>query len=933
VSPTSPRPEVAALDLAPGRLDDTQGGPDHSPREVLRYPAFRRLWLVLGLSSLGDWLGLLAITTFAALLAGSAGDLTADGLADLDLGAASLAVSGVFVLRLAPALLLGPIAGVLADRLDRRLTMVVGDVVRGLLFLSIPLVGTLEWLYVATVLVEITALFWMPAKDAMIPNLVPRRRLEAANQLSVIATYGSAPLAALAFLLLVMLSNALDDVLGPFATAMASPVDLALYVNAATFLVSASVVARLPLPEAARGAAVRSAVTDPAGVPAARPSVWRQVVEGWAFIARTPVVRGLVGGMIGAFAAGGFVIGLGLVYVAGLGAGAPGYGVLFGAVFVGMALGVWQGPRTLRDVSRRRLFASSIAAAGVVLVVVGLSPNIVLSTMAVTVLGFFAGLAWVTGMTLLGAEVDDAVRGRTFAFVQTGVRVVLVAVMAAAPLLAAAVGERVVAVTDSLAWTFSGAGIVFVSAGLLAVVVGLVTFRQLDDRPGLSLRREVVHAIRRGTRDPIDPPRPYPGFFLVIEGGDGSGKSTTAAAVRDWLVDEPGHDVVLTREPGGTEVGAQVRRLVLDWDDAAQGPGPVPRAEALLFAADRAQHVTVVVEPALAAGAVVVSDRYVDSSVAYQGARGDLTAAEVARLSRWATNGLRPDLTVVLDVDPALARARMHGRDGAAGADRVESAGEEFHEHVRRTFLGLAAQDPRGYLVVDATRPPDEVVDQVVTRLRRVLPLSAAQRRAMAERLAAGERDRQAREAAAVAEAEQEDAQRARVREQLAAAAREAERLRAEQAAAEAELRRQRQAEAEAELRDSDTAVLPVLPADGARLDAGYDPGYEQGYDSGYDQGYDSGYRRRTAHDPLFAPPEPGYGLRSDAQENHDHGYDHDGQGYADPAYDPLTDPLPPEDVVDGDALPPTRPQRIELPDDSPTSTAGRPRRRAEPEA
>jgi dTMP kinase len=870
VSQTAPVPPAADPDrvlLADDLGDDEGDGPDHSARAVLRYHAFRQLWLVLGLSSFGDWLGLLAVAVFAGSLA---------GFAEGNYAAANVAVSAVLILRLAPALLLGPLAGVLADRLDRRLNLVVGDVIRGLLFLSIPIVGTLEWLYVATVLVEITALFWMPAKDAMVPNLVPRRRLEAANQLSAVATYGTAPLAALAFVLLTLLSGVLDDLWGGFAAGIASPVDLALYVNAATFLTAAVVIARLPLPEAARGPAVHGAVTDPTGVPPAHPSVWRQVVEGWHFIAHTPVVRGLVGGMIGAFAAGGFVIGLGLVYVAGLGAGIPGYGVLVGAVFLGMALGLWQGPRTLRDMSRRRLFAASIAAAGLVLVVVGLSPDIVLSALAVLLLGFFAGLAWVTGMTLLGGEVDDAVRGRTFAFVQTSVRVVLILVLAAGPWLATLVGTHDVVISDALTWTFSGAGLVMTLAGVLAVVVGALTFRALDDRPGLTLRAELVDAVRKGTGDPFDLPRPHAGFFLVVEGGDGSGKSTTASGLRDWLVGELGHDVVLTREPGGTPVGQQVRRLVLDWDDAVQGPGPVPRAEALLFAADRAQHVATVVEPALAAGAVVVSDRYVDSSVAYQGARGDLTPDEVARLSRWATDGLRPDLTVVLDVDPVLARARLDGRDGPDGADRVEQAGEQFHEHVRGAFLELAARDPRRYLVIDATLPREQVLDLVVDRLRRMLPLSAAQRRTMAERLAAEERDRHAREAAAVAEAESEEQQRTRVRERLAAAAREAERLRAEEAAAEAERRREAVERARTELREGDTDVLPVLPA-------GYDPaGYaapaydEAGYDqAGYDQ---AGY---------YA--EPGY---------YEPGYDQGYQGAGD------------------DDLPPTAPQRIELPDD-----------------
>jgi len=878
-------------------------GPDHSARAVLGNEAFRRLWLVLGLSSLGDWLGLLAVTFFAARLAGGAGDLDAAGLA----------VSGVFVLRLAPALLLGPLAGVLADRLDRRATLVLGDVVRGLLFLSIPLVGTLEWLFVATVLVEVAALFWMPAKDAMVPNLVPRRQLETANQLGVVATYGTAPIAALLFGAVVLLSNVLDDLSAGFAANVLSEVDLALYANGLTFLLAAAVIARTRLPEAARGAAVRSGVTGGPGAGTAHPSVWRQVVDGWAFIAHTPVVRGLVIGLVGASAAGGTVVGLGVVYVAGLGAGAPGYGVLFGAVFVGMALGVWQGPRTLRDVSRRRLFGASIAAAGAALVVVGLSPEIVLSALAVLTLGFFAGLAWVTGSTLLGAEVTDAVRGRTFAFVQTAVRVALIVVVAAGPLLAGTIDERTLRWTDSLAWAFSGAGLVMAAAGLLAVVVGAVTFRLLNDRPGLGLRAEVVEAVRRGAGDPFDLRRPHAGFFLVIEGGDGAGKSTLADSVRSWLVAELGHQVVRTREPGGTPVGTQVRRLVLDWDDARQGPGPVPRAEALLFAADRAQHVATVVQPALAEGAVVLSDRYVDSSVAYQGARGDLAPDEVARLSRWATDGLRPDLTVVLDVDPATARSRLDDRDGPAGADRVEQAGSAFHEQVRSAFLELAALDPRRYLVVDATRAREDVLDLVRCRLRRMLPLSQAQLATMAQRLAAEQGERAAREPAAVAQAGSEQEHRERVRAQVLAA-QEQERLwAAERTSVESELRLHRAQLEQERSRSEQTAVLPAL---GGR--ASVDPvatGEEADSDDWSAASYDELYEQQWLDDDSAPQPE---------------GYP---DGYGQEPADTATAPMPTVPDADADAdsdaraggtADPGTTQRIELPDDTPTG-AGRP--------
>src|SRR3954470_15400835 len=188
-------PEVPAA----GPLLGGREAPDHDIRAVLAITPFRRLWMALGLSSFGDWLGLLATTALAGALPSTP-------------AAKLLAVSGVFILRLAPAVLFGAVAGVEADRLPRRWTLVYGDVARFLLFASIPLVGTLWWLYVATVLVEVVGLFWMPAKDATVPNLVPRRRLEAANQLSLIVTYGTAPVAAVVFAGLTLASGILDEV-------------------------------------------------------------------------------------------------------------------------------------------------------------------------------------------------------------------------------------------------------------------------------------------------------------------------------------------------------------------------------------------------------------------------------------------------------------------------------------------------------------------------------------------------------------------------------------------------------------------------------------------------------------------------------------------------------------------------------------------------
>ena len=190
------------------------------------------------------------------------------------------------------------------------------------------------------------------------------------------------------------------------------------------------------------------------------------------------------------------------------------------------------------------------------------------------------------------------------------------------------------------------------------------------------------------------------GLFISFEGGDGVGKSTQIRLLAAWLRGT-GREVVTTREPGGTALGRQLRDAVLHGEHVS------PRTEALLYATDRAHHVDTVVRPALGRGAVVVSDRYLDSSVAYQGDGRALGAAEVERLSLWATEGLLPDLTVLLDLDPAVGLARLAGREAAP--DRLESAGEEFHRRTRQAFLDRAAADPGRWLVVDAARPPQDV--------------------------------------------------------------------------------------------------------------------------------------------------------------------------------------------------------------------------------
>lgn len=205
------------------------------------------------------------------------------------------------------------------------------------------------------------------------------------------------------------------------------------------------------------------------------------------------------------------------------------------------------------------------------------------------------------------------------------------------------------------------------------------------------------------------------GRWITLEGGDGSGKTTQSDLLAAWLTDA-GHAVVRTREPGGSEVGTLIRDIVLHHrGDIA------PRAEALLYAADRAHHVATVVRPALERGDVVLQDRYLDSSVAYQGAGRVLDATEIRDLSLWAAEGALPDLTVLLDLDPAAARARIDAADKPF--DRLEAEKADFHGRVRQAFLDLAAAEPERFLVIDAAQAPDVVAAGIRDRVGALLDL------------------------------------------------------------------------------------------------------------------------------------------------------------------------------------------------------------------
>lgn len=203
------------------------------------------------------------------------------------------------------------------------------------------------------------------------------------------------------------------------------------------------------------------------------------------------------------------------------------------------------------------------------------------------------------------------------------------------------------------------------------------------------------------------------GVWITLEGGDGSGKTTQSNLLAQWLEDT-GRTVVRTREPGGSEVGQLIRDIVLHHrGDIA------PRAEALLYAADRAHHVATVVRPALRRGEIVLQDRYLDSSVAYQGAGRVLDATEIRDLSLWAAEGALPDLTILLDLDPAEARTRLDSADKPF--DRLEAEQAEFHGRVRDAFRDLAAAEPDRFLVLDAAAAPEVIAEQIRTRVAALL--------------------------------------------------------------------------------------------------------------------------------------------------------------------------------------------------------------------
>ena len=649
----------------------TGRGTDNALVALLRIPVFRRMWAAIAVSSLGDWLGLLATTAMAQQLT-----------SDQSTAVQGAAISGVILTRLLPDLLLGPLAGALADRLDRRTTVIIGDLLACGLYLSIALSYELTWLYVAQFLVEAVGLFTNPAKQANWVAIVPRERLATANQVSLFSVYGSVPVAALLFALMSTVARVFPGSEGTGDTRTA--IVVALVFNSLTFALSAGIVL------------LSRALIPPTQVDREAPAnVFSLVVEGVSFLRGQPLMRALYVGVIGAFGAGGLTVGVAQLYVVTLDAGAAGYGILFGVVFTGLAMGMLVGPRILPTIPRRTLFARSIGLAGLALLAMSLLQEFVLAAAAAFLVGLFAGVSWIIGYTLIGFEVEDRLRGRVFAFVFSSVRIELLLAVAVGPGLAGLLGTHELRLGE-LMFTITGPGLTLLVGALLALGVSAYAVRQVAPRGRPGTRARDVFRLLWGSSDLLSASSSGVGLFVVVEGADRDlTRRYTADLAR--VLRGCGRPVVTTHEPSDTSLGRQVRGLLFP-PVSPPADGRVPTDDegrpvaaytaALLAAADRAEHVATVIRPALQRREVVVCNHYVDTSMAFHGAGQGLDADRILRTSLWATRGLLPDLTVLVD-SPVTA--------GPPDADA---------DAVRAGFLARADAAPDRYVVV-----PGELLD------------------------------------------------------------------------------------------------------------------------------------------------------------------------------------------------------------------------------
>ncbi|MFC4495310.1 dTMP kinase [Streptomyces ovatisporus] len=785
VNPTSDAPDDA---LAAESRERAVGA-------LLRFGPLRRLWSAQLTGGIGDALALLVLLLLAlqaATVQAAGGEAVFGG----GYRGMALVITAVFGARLLAtllfgAVLLGPLSALMAPGkgvLDRRWTMFGTDVLRALALIVAPM--WVDWtpgdafalILITTFVLGVAERFWTVAKDSAAPALLPAPPPEgsavrplpdhhdALRRLWLRSTFLSLPAAAITLVVVTLVSKLLSSAFEWFDTHQAA---LGAYVAAGLFAAAVSVVYFLELPDSGTPRP-RSPLE---GLRRPRAAAAGQEKPG-PDKGRTGAIPLLVLACSAIAWAISCAVAVAALQAADLDGGPVSFGLQVFALTGGTAAGIRLAPRILPGFSRRRLLALAIAVTGIALLAAGLVTDATTGIVLMLISGFSAGIAAQSGHVLLDQETEDirpvsglSHRSRMTEHLQTVVRIAIALGALAAPVASGFIGPHRVG-SGEFVFDHGGAAFTLMLVGALLLPVAALVLGRTDDRQGVTLRRDLLEALGGG--HPKEAPAGS-GFFIALEGGDGAGKSTQVDVLAEWIRAK-GHEVVVTKEPGATPVGKRLRSILLDVSES----GLSHRSEALLYAADRAEHVDTVVRPALERGAIVISDRYIDSSVAYQGAGRDLSPTEIARISRWATGGLVPHLTVLLDVSPETARERF-----TEAPDRLESESAEFHDKVRSGFLTMAAADPARYLVVDASQTPDAITTVVRHRLDQVLPLSEAEVKAGEEARKAAEEDARRRaeeEAARKAEEERQERER---QEQMA-------RLRAEE-----EERKQREAELE----------------------------------------------------------------------------------------------------------------------------------------
>lgn len=645
-------------------------------RRVLAIRPFRRLWGVTYLCSVADWLTILGVTSMATKLT-------------QNYTAQNFAFTGVLLSALLPGLLFAPAGGLLADRFDRRKVMFCADLLRCGFIMSIALVGTGWWLYTANFLASASAMMWIPSKDAAVPNLLRRPdQVETANQLGMVMTYGLA----------VVSAGGIYAVVTGIGPALHLPVNLFGQLGFAKVIVvligllylTSAILIITRIPELSLRNVHAAAVAAPKPKEET-PGLGALLKDAGRFVRSTPLVRGLLIGAAGAFAAGGAVVGSAQPYAASLLAGDSAWGLLLVAVFLGLASGMGGAPKLARRLPHDRLFGISIVLAGLALILVALSPHLVVSLAAVAIVGACAGAAFLTGVTIIGSQVDDAIRGRINAIYQAMMKIIVFGSTAMVPLLIGLTRPRTITVWGN-AIIIDGTRPVMLGGGILAALVGVVAYRQMDSRRTETIMADLRNVIRRR-------PQRVNGLLIALEGTTAADTASQASRLAEWLRSAGPRPVVLAADPALDD--KRLAKLV----SGASLSGA--RAQALAAAAVRADIVERDVQPALDGGSIVVMERFVDSPLAHLSAVAGLDAKELEGLADWATGRLRPDVTVLLDAAPSGA---------STGPVSVED-----QWRVQNLLSEMAAADPDHYVVVDADGGEDEVAARVQRAVQAVL--------------------------------------------------------------------------------------------------------------------------------------------------------------------------------------------------------------------